>query len=98
MRRMTSVIARPISGSAIGGGSEEEPLVTTLRAAIAAIAAAVEEDRDRALARLKLIGTVPAGRPATNGVAAAAQKIPTRQRATRRDYALPPRDMCEAVR
>jgi AcrR family transcriptional regulator len=42
------------------GSGDEEPLVTTVRAAIAAIAAAVEVDRDAALARLKLLASVPA--------------------------------------
>ena len=42
------------------GGDDDEPLVTTVRRAIAAVAAAVEEDRDAALARLKLLATVPA--------------------------------------
>ena len=50
----------PIAEHIMGSGDEEEPLVATVRAAIAAVAAAVEADRDAALARLKLIATVPA--------------------------------------
>jgi AcrR family transcriptional regulator len=50
----------PILEHIIGGGDDDEPLVTTVRRAIAAVAAAVEEDRDAALARLKLLATVPA--------------------------------------
>ena len=42
------------------GGDDDEPLLTTVRRAIAAVAAAVEDDRDAALARLKLLATVPA--------------------------------------
>ena len=44
----------------IGSGDDEEPLVTTVRTAIAAVAAAVEVERDAALARLKLLASVPA--------------------------------------
>jgi AcrR family transcriptional regulator len=50
----------PLLEHMLGGGDEDEPLATTVRRAIAAVAAAVEEDRDRALARLKLLSTVPA--------------------------------------
>ena len=50
----------PILEQIIGGGDDTEPLVTTVRKAIAAVAAAVEEDRAAALARLKLLATVPA--------------------------------------
>ena len=50
----------PIAERIIGSGDDEEPLVTTVRAAIAAVAAAVEVDRDAALARLKLLASVPA--------------------------------------
>ncbi len=42
------------------GGDDEEPLVITVRTAIAAVAAAVEAERDAALARLKLLASVPA--------------------------------------
>jgi len=44
----------------IGRGDGEEPLVTTVRTAVAAVAAAVETDRDAALARLRLLASVPA--------------------------------------
>ena len=50
----------PIAEHIIGSRDDGEPLVTTVRRAIAAVAAAVEEDRDAALARLKLLATVPA--------------------------------------
>ena len=50
----------PIVEHIIGSGDDEEPLVTTVRTAIAAVAAAVEVDRDAALARLKLLASVPA--------------------------------------
>ena len=50
----------PIVEQVIGSGDDEEPLVTTVRRAIAAVAAAVEADRDAALARLKLLASVPA--------------------------------------
>jgi AcrR family transcriptional regulator len=50
----------PIVEHIIGSGDDEEPLVTTVRAAIAAVAAAVEADPDAALARLKLLASVPA--------------------------------------
>ena len=50
----------PIFEHVISGGDDEAPLVTTVRAAIAAVAAAVESDRDAALARLKLLASVPA--------------------------------------
>jgi AcrR family transcriptional regulator len=42
------------------GGEDDGTLVTTVRAAIAAVAAAVEDDRDAALARFKLLSSVPA--------------------------------------
>jgi AcrR family transcriptional regulator len=44
----------------IAGGTEHEPLVTTVRAAIAAVAAAAEQERDTTLARLQLLASVPA--------------------------------------
>jgi AcrR family transcriptional regulator len=50
----------PIVEHVIGSRDDDEPLVTTVRAAIAAVAAAVEVDRDAALARLKLLASVPA--------------------------------------
>jgi AcrR family transcriptional regulator len=52
----------PIAEQIIIGGDDDAPLVTTVRAAIAiaAVAAAVEVDRDAALARLKLLASVPA--------------------------------------
>ena len=50
----------PIVEHIIGGRDDGEPLVTTVRTAIAAVAAAVEVDRDAALARLRLIASVPA--------------------------------------
>ena len=50
----------PIVEQIIGSGDDEEPLVTTVRTAIAAVAAAVEVERDAALARLKLLASVPA--------------------------------------
>ena len=50
----------PIVEHIIGSGIDDEPLVTTVRTAIAAVAAAVEVDRDAALARLKLLASVPA--------------------------------------
>jgi len=50
----------PILEHIIGSADDGEPLVTTVRAAIAAVAAAVEDDRDAALARLKLLASVPA--------------------------------------
>ncbi len=50
----------PIVEQVIGSGDDEEPLLTTVRRAIAAVAAAVEADRDAALARLKLLASVPA--------------------------------------
>ena len=50
----------PIVEQVIGSGDDEEPLVTTVRRAIAAVAAAVEANRDAALARLKLLASVPA--------------------------------------
>jgi MftR C-terminal domain len=43
-----------------GNGHDNEPLVTTVRTAIAAVATAVESDRDAALARLKLLASIPA--------------------------------------
>jgi len=42
------------------GGDNEEPLVETVRRAIAAVAAAVEVDQDAAITRLKLLASVPA--------------------------------------
>ena len=50
----------PIAEHIIGGGDGDEPLVTTVRRAIAAVGAAVEADRDAALARLNLLASVPA--------------------------------------
>lgn len=50
----------PIVEQVIGSGDDQEPLLTTVRRAIAAVAAAVEADRDAALARLKLLASVPA--------------------------------------
>jgi AcrR family transcriptional regulator len=50
----------PIAEQIIGSSDADEPLVTTVRAAIAAVAAAVEAERDAALSRLKLIASVPA--------------------------------------
>ena len=50
----------PIVEQVIGSGDDPEPLLTTVRRAIAAVAAAVEADRDAALARLKLLASVPA--------------------------------------
>ena len=50
----------PIAEQIIAAGGDDEPLVTTVRKAIAAVAAAVEADRDAALARLKLLASVPA--------------------------------------
>jgi AcrR family transcriptional regulator len=50
----------PIVEHIIGGRDDGEPLVTTVRTAIAAVAAAVEAERDAALARLKLLASVPA--------------------------------------
>ena len=50
----------PIVEHIIGGGDDGEPLVTTVRTAIAAVAAAVEAERDAALARLQLLASVPA--------------------------------------
>ena len=50
----------PIVEHIIASGDNEQPLVTTVRAAIAAVAAAVEVDRVAALARLKLLASVPA--------------------------------------
>ena len=50
----------PIVEHIIASGDDQEPLVTTVRTAIAAVAAAVEVERDAALARLKLLASVPA--------------------------------------
>jgi AcrR family transcriptional regulator len=50
----------PIAEDVIARSSDEEPLATTVRAAVAAVAAAVAVDRDAALARLKLLASVPA--------------------------------------
>jgi AcrR family transcriptional regulator len=50
----------PIFEHIIGSGDDEEPLVTTVRAAIAAVAAAVEVERDASLARFRLLASVPA--------------------------------------
>lgn len=50
----------PIFEHIIGSGDDEEPLVATVRAAIAAVAAAVEVERDASLARFKLLASVPA--------------------------------------
>jgi AcrR family transcriptional regulator len=50
----------PIVEQVIGSGDDNQPLVTTVRVAIAALAAAVELERDAALARLKLFASVPA--------------------------------------
>ena len=50
----------PIVEHIVGAGDDGDPLVKTVRAAIAAVAAAVEVDRDAALARLRLIASVPA--------------------------------------
>jgi AcrR family transcriptional regulator len=59
----------PIFEQIIGGGDHEEPLVATVRRAITAVAAAVEDDRDVALARFKLLSSVPAlrGRQGSEG-------------------------------
>ena len=50
----------PIVEDVIVSRDRDEPLVTTIRAAVAALATAVEADRDEALERLKLRATVPA--------------------------------------
>ena len=50
----------PIAEHIITSSDDQEPLVTTVRTAIAAVAAAVEVERDAALARLKLLASVPA--------------------------------------
>jgi AcrR family transcriptional regulator len=50
----------PIVEQIIGSKDDNQPLVTTVRVAIAALAAAVELERDAALARLKLLASVPA--------------------------------------
>jgi AcrR family transcriptional regulator len=50
----------PIVEHVIDGGVDGELLVATVRTAIAAVAAAVELDRDAALARLRLFASVPA--------------------------------------
>lgn len=50
----------PIAEHILGSGDDDESMVTTVRRAIAALAAAVEADRDAALARLQLIASVPA--------------------------------------
>jgi len=50
----------PIAEQIIAAGGDDEPLVTTVRKAIAAVGAAVEADRDAALARLSLLASVPA--------------------------------------
>jgi AcrR family transcriptional regulator len=44
----------------IAAAGGDEPLVATVRRAVAAVAAAVEAERDVALARLKLVASVPA--------------------------------------
>ena len=50
----------PIVEHIVGAGDDGDPLVKTVRAAIAAVAAAVEAERDAALTRLKLVASVPA--------------------------------------
>ena len=50
----------PIVEHTVTGRDPDEPLVETIRAAVAALATAVEADRDQALERLKLTATVPA--------------------------------------
>jgi AcrR family transcriptional regulator len=50
----------PIVEQVIGSSDDSQPLVTTVRVAIAALAAAVEVEREAALARLKLFASVPA--------------------------------------
>jgi AcrR family transcriptional regulator len=50
----------PIVEDIIISRDRDEPLVETIRAAVAALATAVEADRDEALERLKLRATVPA--------------------------------------
>ena len=50
----------PIVEDVIISRDRDEPLVTTIRAAVAALATAVAADRDEALERLKLRATVPA--------------------------------------
>ena len=44
----------------IGSRNAAEPIMSSVRAAVAALAAFVEADRDTALARLKLLASVPA--------------------------------------
>ena len=51
----------------IGSDDENVPLIATVRSTIAALAVAVETDRDTALARLKLISSVPALRARRGG-------------------------------
>jgi AcrR family transcriptional regulator len=50
----------PILEDTIISRARDEPLVETIRAAVAALATAVEADRDEALERLKLRASVPA--------------------------------------
>jgi AcrR family transcriptional regulator len=50
----------PIFEHTMIADDDQEPLVATVRAAVAAVANAVELDRDAALARLKLLASVPA--------------------------------------
>jgi AcrR family transcriptional regulator len=52
--------ASPLFDATVATRPAGEPLTATIRAAMAAVVAAAEADRDLTLARMRLIGTVPA--------------------------------------
>jgi AcrR family transcriptional regulator len=52
--------ASPLFEAVIAGRPDGEPLAATVRAAMAAVVAAAEADRDLTLARMRLIAAVPA--------------------------------------
>ena len=52
--------ASPLFEATVATRPDGEPLTVTIRAAMAAVVAAAEADRDLTLARMRLVGTVPA--------------------------------------
>ena len=52
--------ASPLFEATVATRPADEPLTATFRAAMGAVAGAAEADRDHTLARMRLIGTVPA--------------------------------------
>jgi AcrR family transcriptional regulator len=52
--------ASPLFEATVAERPADEPLTATIRAAMAAVVGAAEADRDLTLARMRLVGTVPA--------------------------------------